>query len=188
MRAADVQGGDGESGGESVNGADTAESGVDAAIIEAFEAELVEARRQADEKHDLYLRTEADLQTLRRVGETRRRESIERVRRDLLTSFLEIADDLEKALEFAGAEGGQLLAGVETTMRAFRQIFEREGVKRIDAEDAAFDPDLHEAVGVVPMPGAEEERVISVERSGYTIGEELLRAARVIVGRPPEEG
>lgn len=162
------------------------EGGVDAAIVEAFESEMAEARRKADESHDLYLRAEADLQTLRRVGETRKREAVDRTRRELLTSFLEIADDLEKALEFGEAASDQLMAGVETTMRAFRHIFEREGVRRIEAEDAAFDPAIHEAVGVVPMEGVDGERVISVERSGYTIGDDLLRAARVIVGRPPD--
>lgn len=177
--------GDGEGGGQE----ERAEPGVDAAIVEAFETELAEARRKADESHDLYLRAEADLQTLRRVGETRLREAVDRARRELLTSFLEIADDLEKALSYGSASGAgdQLLAGVETTLRAFRHLFEREGIKRIEAEDAPFDPALHEAVGVVPMPGVEGERVISVERAGYTIGDELLRAARVIVGRAADE-
>lgn len=163
-------------------------SGVDSAIVEAFETELADAKRKADENHDLYLRAEADLQTLRRVGETRKREAVDRTRRDLLTSFLEIADDLEKAIAFGEADRDKLLAGIETTMRAFRHIFEREGVKRIEAENAVFDPAVHEAVGVVPMPGVDGERVISVERAGYTIGTDLLRAARVVVGRAPEEG
>jgi len=158
----------------------------DEALLEAFEKEVADARRLADEQRDLYLRAEADLQNLRRVGEARRSEAVTRTKRELLARFLEIADDLEKALDYGDADHAALLEGIRATMRAFEIALDRAGVARIEAEGAPFDPIIHEAVAVVPMPDLDEERVISVERAGYVLGDELLRPARVVVGRPQE--
>jgi molecular chaperone GrpE len=99
---------------------------------------------------------------------------------------LDVADNLERALSFADGAADGLADGVRATLRVLEQLLEREGVARIDAADAPFDPGLHEAVGVIEVPGMDGERVVAVERAGYTIGGELLRAARVVVGRGPE--
>lgn len=163
-----------------------AESGaVDAAVVEAFEHELAEARREKDEASDRHLRAEADLQNLRRMSEQRVREAREQVRRDLLNRILEVGDNLERALTYADGEQGGLGEGVRATLRTLELMLEREGVARIDAADAPFDPELHEAVGVVDVPGLDGERVVVVERAGYTLDGDLLRPARVVVGRGP---
>jgi molecular chaperone GrpE len=173
---------------------------VDPAVIEAFEAELAEVHRQADQARDeaeeargeasanwdRYLRAEADLDNLRKRSERLHQEALGRQRRDLLGRFLDVADNLERALAHADADPSSLRAGIEGTWRAIGVMLEREGASRIAAEDAEFDPHLHEAVGVVTLPGLAEERIVSVEQAGYTLDGELLRAARVIVGRPAE--
>jgi molecular chaperone GrpE len=155
-------------------------------VVAAFEHELAEARRQADRYHDLYLRAEADLDNLRKRGERLREEALARQRRELLMRFLDVADNLERALAYSDAEPEALMAGVESTYRELGRILAREGVAAIDAMDAAFDPALHEAVSVVAVPGIDGERVVAVEQPGYTLDGELLRPARVIVGRPLE--
>ena len=163
---------------------------LDARVVATFEAELAEAKRQADEHHDRYLRAEADLQNLRRRSEQRRVESLTRQKRDLLTRFLDVRDNLERGLGHAtdseDGEGSPLLEGLQATLRVMDQLLEREGVTPIEAEGAAFDPHIHEPSAVVPMPNLENEVVLSVDRPGYMLGEELLRAARVVVGRPAE--
>lgn len=158
-------------------------SGIDRAVAEAFETELAEARRKADENWDRYLRAEADLENVRRRSSRLRDEAVERQRRDLLSRFLDVADNLERALSFADSDPAALAEGVDATHRELSKILASEGVEPIAAMDAPFDPDLHEAVGVVPVPDATEDRVVSVDRTGYTVGGELLRPARVIVGQ-----
>ena len=66
------------------------------------------------------------------------------------------------------------------------RALEREGVEAVDAMESALAPSGHEAVSVVAAPGIDEEQVVSVERPGYTLNGELLRPARVVVGRPPD--
>lgn len=165
------------------------------ALAAAFEAELAEAWRQAEESRreaeanwDRYLRAEAELDNLRKRGERQRQEAVDRGRRALLLGFLELADNLERALTHARADPAALLAGIEGTYRQVEQLLERAGVARIEAADQAFDPHLHEAVGVLAVPGLAEEKVISVEQAGYSLDGSLLRPARVIVGQPAGDG
>jgi molecular chaperone GrpE len=157
-------------------------------VVAVFEAELAEARRLADEHWDRYLRAEADLDNLRRRGRRQTDEALRLQRRDLLTRFLEVADNLERALAHAEADRASLVAGLEGTSRELVRLLSQEGVAPIAAMDAPFDPALHEAVSVVPLPGADEERVVAVERTGYTLAGELLRPARVVVGKPTAAG
>lgn len=186
VRARDARAGEGgASGDDAAAEAPERASGVDDAVVAAFEHELAEARRERDEAADRHLRAEADLQNLRRVSEQRVREARDLARRDLLLRVLDVGDNLERALSFAEGEQGGLAEGVGATLRVLQHMLEREGVARIEAADAPFDPALHEAVGVIDVPGMDGERVVAVERAGFTLGGELLRPARVVVGRAP---
>jgi molecular chaperone GrpE len=179
------------SGGDTTTGEGTIideESRIEDKVVATFESELAEAKRQADEHHDRYLRAEADLQNLRRRSDQRRTEALTRQKRDLLSRFLDVRDNLDRGLGHAGEEaaGSPLVEGLQATLRVMDQLLEREGVAPIEAEGATFDPHVHEAMAVVPMPDIEQEVVLSVDRPGYTLGGELLRPARVVVGRPAE--
>jgi len=124
------------------------------------------------------------MQTVRRRAEERLNLQVEQMRRELLLRFLDVADNLERALRHADSDAASLVAGVDATYRELERLLAREGVERIAADDAPFDPALHEAISVVPRPDLAAEQVVDVERAGYTVRGELLRAARVVVGRP----
>lgn len=151
-----------------------------------FARELAEARRLADENHDLYLRAVAEMQNVKRRSEERLQTMVEQQKRDLLLRFLDVADNLERALASADGSNPALVEGVDVTFRELERMLAREGVERIAADDAPFDPRLHEATGLVPVPGLTSERVVAVERAGYTVRGDLLRPARVVVGQPPQ--
>lgn len=151
-----------------------------------FARELAEARRLADENHDLYLRAVAEMQNVKRRNEERLQTMVEQQKRDLLLRFLDVADNLERALASADGSNPALVEGVDVTFRELERMLAREGVERIAADDAPFDPRLHEATGLVPVPGLTSERVVAVERAGYTVRGDLLRPARVVVGQPPQ--
>lgn len=148
-----------------------------------LQGELEEERRRAGESWDKYLRAEADLDNLRKRNVKLREEAVERTRRDVLARFLDVADNLERALSHGATDPNALMAGVEGTWRELLRLMAAEGVERMEAQGAPFDPELHDAICVVDVPGGDDERVLSVERAGYTIRGELLRAARVVVAR-----
>jgi len=153
-------------------------------LAETFARELAEARQLADAHWDRYLRCQADLDNFRRRAEQLRKEAVDRQKRDLLGTVLEVADNVGRALALGDkADAEALRAGIASLQREIDRVLAREGVAPIPAQDLPFDPAVHEAVGAVPVPGLKVDTVVAVELPGYTLNGELLRAARVVVGQ-----
>jgi molecular chaperone GrpE len=110
-------------------------------------------------------------------------EQIEVERERLLTAFLRVVDDLERALEAPGTGDQGLRQGVELTRHAALQALDKEGVKPIKALNQPFDPMWHEAVATVGRDGADlpANTVAKVMAPGYRLGDRLLRPAKVVV-------
>jgi len=109
-------------------------------------------------------------------------KDVERGRRSLLVSFLEVLDNLDRALEAAGDRSDSFVQGVAIVRQQFLTTLEGMGVKRVDPLGQMFDPAIHEAVSQVPAPaGTAPNTVVGVIRPGYLIGEDVLRPAAVAV-------
>jgi hypothetical protein len=80
-----------------------------------------------------------------------------------------------------GAAEQSLRLGVELTLKLFDDTLAQYGVTPIEAWDHPFDPDLHEAVGLVEQPNLPPGTVAHVEQMGYTIDGSVLRPAKVLV-------
>jgi molecular chaperone GrpE len=92
-----------------------------------------------------------------------------------------VLDDLERALEAAEEhDDAKVVGGVRLVQQALRQALEREGLAEIEA-DGKFDPHVHEALLAQPAEDAEQGDVLQVLQKGYTLGDRVLRPARVIV-------
>jgi molecular chaperone GrpE len=112
-------------------------------------------------------------------------KDVERGRRSILVSFLEVLDNLDRAVD-AGAERSDdaIVQGVQLVRQQFLATLEGLGVRRIDPLGAAFDPARHEAVSsVAAAAGVSDGQVVGVVRPGYTLGDEVLRPALVAVAR-----
>jgi molecular chaperone GrpE len=154
--------------------------------LAAAQRERDEALRRADELWDRYLRAEAEIDNTRKRAQRAREEALVQQRRELLGQVLTVMDNLERALAHADTGPESLKSGLEATYRELGRMLAAQGVERIEALDAPFDPQLHEAAAVVPVADAEQERVVAVDRPGYTLDGLLLRPARVVVGQPIE--
>ena len=109
-------------------------------------------------------------------------KDVERGRRSLIVSFLEVLDNLDRALEAAPDRTDPFVAGVSIVRQQFLTTLEGLGVKRLDPLGQPFDPSLHEAVSSVPAPaGVAPNTVVGVVRPGYRIADEVLRPASVAV-------
>lgn len=100
----------------------------------------------------------------------------------IVEKLLPVLDNFERAI--AHGEGGE---GVALVFREFRTALESEGLEEISAEGEVFDPNVHEAVMSVVDDSVTEPVVKEVYRRGYRFGDQLLRAAMVVVARPAEE-
>lgn len=184
--AATTAGATATAGATSATSAAGVTAGGDPGLAEAFAHELAAARRLADEHWDKYLRAEAELDNFRKRSERLREEALGRTRRGILGGVLDVADNLRRALAAESADSTSLRTGVEGTLRQLERLLALEGVTPIEAMGMPFDPALHEAVAAQERPDLDSERVIEVERPGYLLNGELLRPARVVVGRPPD--
>ena len=109
---------------------------------------------------------------------------LERGRRALLVSFLEVLDNLDRALEAAGDRDDPVVQGVSLVRQQFLQTLAGFGVERVDPLGEAFDPARHEAASIVSASeAAPDGRVCGVIKPGYVIGDEMLRPALVAVAR-----
>ncbi len=116
-------------------------------------------------------------------------KDVDREKRRVLATFLEIIDNLDRALE-AGQESssdGALLQGVEMIQQQFLDTLQKHQVSRIDATGDTFDPTKHDAISMVPVSTAAQDNiVIDVVKPGYRVGDEVLRPANVTVGKYEE--
>lgn len=117
-------------------------------------------------------------------------KDVEREKRGVLTSFLEVLDNLDRAIDASRDASDdhpgvvKLLNGVEMVQQQFLLTLGRYGVERIDAGGAPFDPNLHDAISVAPVTDtAREDIVVDVVKPGYQLGDEVLRPATVTVGK-----
>ena len=117
-------------------------------------------------------------------------KDVDREKRRVLTSFLEIVDNLDRAIEASRETADDssgvvsLLTGVEMVRQQFLLTLHSHGVERIEVGAARFDPNRHDAISVVPVTDPErDDMVIDVVKPGYQLGDEVLRPATVTVGK-----
>jgi len=148
-----------------------------------LEQQLVEAQEEAAKNYDLALRTLADMENLRR----RTTQDVENAHKFALERFakelLNVADSMDLGLGAADDNSSieSLKEGMILTRKQFFSVMEKFAVEVIDADGAKFDPELHEAVTMVPNPKLEPNTVMEVVQKGYTLNQRLLRAAKVVV-------
>ncbi|MBV8066259.1 MAG: nucleotide exchange factor GrpE [Actinobacteria bacterium] len=136
---------------------------------------------QVQEADDRLLRLAADFDNYKKRAARERQEYVAFANERLVKELLPILDDLERALQAANEhEEATLEEGVALVHRSLAQLLARNGVKEIDT-NGAFDPHVHEALLAQPSEDAESGAVIDVVQKGYTIGDRVVRPARVIV-------
>jgi molecular chaperone GrpE len=100
----------------------------------------------------------------------------------VVRNYLPVLDDLERALkDKPNDDQASWAVGIELVYRKLATILENDGVTRIEADGAMFDPNLHEAVAQLDSPDHESGQIVDVIQTGYMIGERVLRPARVCI-------
>ena len=147
-------------------------------------------QEQAQEQPDLaaeLARTEdrlkralADLDNYRKRAGREIERRVEESRDKLIAEWLEAIDSIDRALQMASAEH-PAQAGLRAVLEQMEAILARHGVHRIGEPGERFDPERHEAVAMRPSAELTEPTVVEVARSGYVLGDRVLRPAQVVV-------
>jgi molecular chaperone GrpE len=139
------------------------------------------------EEDDRLLRLAADFENFKKRAARERDEYVAFANERLVKDLLPILDDLERALAAVGEhEEATVEEGVRLVHRSLASLLERNGVREI-ATNGKFDPHVHEALLSQPSE-AEEGSVIDVVQKGYSIGDRVVRPARVVIAAAPANG
>jgi molecular chaperone GrpE len=162
--------------------ADVTEIDVLRETLANLQTELDAMKVTADDYKDKYLRSQADLQTYRR----RVQGDIERSRdaglESALLPVMTVYDDLGRALAVGQDDPEKILPGLQAVREGLERNLDMLGIKKVGAKGEAFNPELHEALTMVPVTeGAEAGTIATVFEVGFMKGEKLVRPARVVV-------
>jgi molecular chaperone GrpE len=168
-----------------------ADSSADCAEASEVELDLeqLHARAQkADEYLELAQRTKADFENYRKRSAREAAAAQERGVGKLARELLPAIDNLERALAVSGGEEPQegtpahtLTSGIKLVQSELSAALARMGIEAFSPEGEPFDPQRHEAIAQQPVPDAEPGTIVEVYQRGYTLGEAVLRPARVVV-------
>ena len=144
-------------------------------------AEIQRLQEELMNERDRTLRALADFNNYRRRVESEGSKLAEEGKRQIILQFLDIIDDLEKAMRWAGDEEGPFVHGVQMIHQKFLALLETHGVRPFVSVGMPFDHNLHEAVALVENEDNEPGTVVEELRRGYLWNNELLRTAQVRV-------
>ncbi len=159
---------------------------VDPAAVEALRVRAEAAERKLREVHGAYASAKSELEATRARLERDLERKVELKFADLVAGLLECADDLDRALAHGATikAAAPVVQGVALARDRFLGALAKAGLERIAPEGERYDPNVAEAVGIVPVADPEaNDTVQRIERAGYRLGSRVIRPARVFVGR-----
>ena len=140
----------------------------------------VDLEKERDEYLDLAKRTKAEFENYRKRVAREAAEAEVRGRGEVARDLVPVLDNLERALAAANPEEDHLAQGVRLVYEELAAVLQRAGVESYSPAGEQFDPDWHEAM--LTRPG-DEGQVLEVLEKGYRLNGQVLRPARVVVGK-----
>ncbi|MBQ3408430.1 MAG: nucleotide exchange factor GrpE [Clostridia bacterium] len=142
---------------------------------------LIESQKQEiEEKDDRIKRLIAEFENFKKRSSKERENLYNSIMGDIVTSFLPIIDNLEKAVEVKTVDE-EYKQGIELVLKQFKEVLESNGVKEIESIGQTFNPELHEAVTSVVDDNLGVQEIKEEYRKGYMIGDKVIRHSLVVV-------
>lgn len=152
--------------------------------------DLAAAKAEAAANYDRYLRAVADMDNFRRRTVREKDELRTTATGRVLEDIFPVLDNLALAINAAkqpNADLKSLIGGIEMVLTQLKSGLSAHGLKEINPVGQAFDPHQHESISHQPSKDVKEEHVLTVVRTGYSLGGRLLRPAAVVVSSGPEK-
>lgn len=148
--------------------------------------ELSKVNAELGEMKDKYLRLYAEFDNYRKRSIREREDLIKLAAQDTIKNILPTLDDLERAIKHTkpnSENNDSIIEGIQLIHDKLFKTLEQQGLKAMDSDHQAFDPDLHEALTKVPAPTEEMKgKVIETIEKGYYLKDKIIRYAKVVVG------
>ena len=174
---------DAANNGDAVN-AGEAEGSEEVSEAETLQAKVAELEVRVADLEDLKLRQMAEFDNFRRRTNKEKLELMTTAGERIFKDMLPLVDDFERAKD-AMTKTDDIEAvrqGIELIYSKFIGFLAANDVKAIDTTDADFNTDLHEAITTFAAGEDKKGKVIDCTQKGYTLGEKVIRFAKVVVG------
>jgi molecular chaperone GrpE len=133
---------------------------------------------------DRYRRALADLDNYRKRATREARRQIDDLRESMLVDWLDAVDSVERAIQMEPT--GPCRDGLEAVLGQMDAVLRRQGAQRVGAAGERFDPERHDAIAVRAADEVPDQTVVEVSRSGFALGDRVIRPAQVVVARAAE--
>jgi molecular chaperone GrpE len=133
-----------------------------------------------------YKRALADLDNYRKRSAREVERRVAESREAQLREWFEAIDSVDRAIQMTPENPAA--EGLRAVLEQMEAILARQGAARVGEVGERFDPERHDAVAVVPTTEAPDRTVLEVARSGFSLGDRVLRPAQVIVSREKPAG
>ena len=146
------------------------------------DSEIKELESKVAEYYDQLMRSRAELENFKKRTEREVVQIRSYANEQFATQLLEIKDSLEMGLQIGiSADAKKLHEGLELTLKLLQQTFEKFGIKEINPEGEAFNPEHHQAMMTQADATKPANTVLNVLQKGYLMNDRLLRPAMVCV-------
>ncbi len=152
---------------------------------DALQEEVERLQSESAEYLDGWQRARAEFANLKKRVEREKSEMRERITSDIISRYLDLLDDFERALKDRPAQelDEAWIAGLEMIRQKLKAILDTEGIEVIPAEGMKFDPNFHDAISYEESEDYEDGQVIEVIKQGYSLGDRVIRPAVVRVAK-----
>ena len=152
---------------------------------EETEEDLLEKERShAKSMEERFLRVNAEFENYKKRILRENSERLKFFNLDLIKELLPSLDNLERAITHAKSENkdfDSMIEGLEMVNKMTHEVFEKFGVSRLNTVGEVFDPNIHQAVGVVESDSVPENHVVEECLGGYLLHDRIIRPAMVRV-------
>ena len=153
-------------------------------IRHAAEKALEEAKGKFAELNDKHLRLQAEFDNFRKRTAKEKLDLTVTASENVIKDILPVLDDFERALQNMEKNGNESdIQGVTLIYNKLKNTLKNKGLEEIEAMDADFNTDEHEALTMIPAPEEDKKgKVLDVIQKGYKLNGKVIRFARVVVG------
>ncbi|RQO65026.1 nucleotide exchange factor GrpE [Pedobacter sp. KBW01] len=140
---------------------------------------------EVQQLNDKYLRLYAEFDNYKRRTQKERVELLQTAGKDVIVSLLPVLDDFDRALKAmeSASEVAPVKEGVLLVSTKLKNTLAQKGLKDVESISQPFNTDFHEAITNIPAPTEElKGKVIDEVEKGYTLNDNVIRFAKVVVG------
>jgi len=176
--------------GEETKPQEMKEADLEEMTREQLAEKMQEMRAQADKNYDLYVRSRAEIENLKKRFQKEKEDLVKFSNESLIKELLPVVDNLENAISHSTDENSldALREGVKLTLKGLMDALQRVGLQEVKAMGEPFDPNFHEAISEMADDTVEPRTVVKELQKGYVLNNRLIRPSVVIVSKKDSPG